>query len=72
MNFTDIIKYDSLFDDVLSPFLSGKRERILLGKDLKRRGKISRRRCRQKIVGSSPKAKKRERERKRERKTKTI
>ena len=62
----DIIN-DSLFDDVLSP-LSGKRERIL-GKDITPR-KISRRRCRQKIVGSSPKAKKRER--KKERKTTTI
>ena len=70
MNFNDIIN-DSLFDDVLSPFLSGKRERIL-GKDNTPRKISRRRRCRQKIVGSSPKAKKRERERKRERKTKTI
>ena len=64
MNFNDIIN-DSLFDDVLSPFLSGKRERILLGKDIKRRERFL-----VVVVGkrSSDRPRKRRREREREKK----
>ena len=65
MNFNDIIN-DSLFDDVLSPFLSGKRERILLGKDIKRRERFL-----VVVVGKRssdrPRKRRRERERKKER-----
>ena len=62
MNFNDIIN-DSLFDDVLSPFLSGKRERIL-GKDIKRRERFL-----VVVVGkrSSDRPRKRRREREKER-----